>query len=61
MKEGGSGSGGREGGLRKGTSEEGTELSLDEARERGREEASIGGRVQRSEGEVQRGAGEEGR
>ena len=33
--EGGSGSGGREGGLRKGTSENGTELGMDGARERG--------------------------
>ena len=51
----------------KGTSEEGTELGMDRARKRGeegserrREEASGGGRVQRSEGEVQQGAGRKG-
>ena len=36
MREGGSGSEGREGGLRKGTSEEGTELGMDGVRERGK-------------------------
>ena len=42
VKEGGSG--GREGGLRKGTSEEGTELGMDERGKEGKEEASEGGR-----------------
>ncbi len=36
MREVGSGSGGREGGLRKGTSDEGMELGMDRAMERGR-------------------------
>ena len=55
MREGGSG--GREGALRKGTSEEVTELCMAGGRER--EEG--GRRVQRIEGEVQGGALEEGR
>ena len=50
MREGGSGSGGREGRLRKRTSEEGT-LAWTERRKEGREEANGGRREQRSEGE----------
>ena len=46
MREGGSGSGGREGRLRKGTSEEG----MDGRRKEGKEEAS-GGRGERGRGE----------
>ena len=49
MREGGSGSGGREGRLRKGTSEEG----IDGAKERGQ-----GGSERREEGATQRGRGE---
>ena len=44
MREGGSGSGGRECGLRKGTSEERTGLGVDRARKRG------GGRKRAEEG-----------
>ena len=51
-REGGSGSIGREGGLRKGTSEEGTELCMDGARGRGE-----GGRERRREGAMERGRG----
>ena len=42
MREGGSWSGRREGGLRKGTSEEGTELGM-EGKRRGRKRAEEGG------------------
>ena len=52
VSEGGSGSGGREGGLRKGTSEEGTELGMDGARKRGE-----GGSDRRREGATERGRG----
>ena len=44
---------GREGGLRKGTSEEGTELCMDGARGRGEGKASGGEREQRREVEEQ--------
>ena len=49
MREGGSGSGGREGRLRKGTNEEG----MDRANERGK-----GGSERREEGATERGRGE---
>ena len=50
MREGGSGSGGWEGMLRKGTSEDETKAWMDRRKER-REEASGGRREQRREGE----------
>ena len=52
MREGWSGSGGMEGEWRKGTSEEGTELGMDGARERGEGESE-----RRREGATERGRG----
>ena len=52
MRVGGSRIRGREGGLRKGTSEEGTELGMDGASERGEE-----GNERRREGAAERGRG----
>ena len=52
MREGGSGSGGMEGEWRKGTGEEGTELGMDGARERG-----AGGSDRGREGATERGRG----